>query len=120
NKPFKPVHTDFILFVANTKNKNTQKMLQSIATSTDNIPSSPTPVTHQHSCQKCQQPISCKVTNNQHKLSNDATFQNNNAYHYTCLTPKVTETSTTTDVYATSSTSPIDYASTRKNFLATF
>jgi len=64
NKPFKPVHTDFIPFVANTKNKNTQKMLQSIATSTDNIPPSPTPVTHQHSCQKCQQLISCKVTNN--------------------------------------------------------
>ncbi|CAG8715231.1 2340_t:CDS:1, partial [Scutellospora calospora] len=30
------------------------------------------------------------------------------------------ETSTTTGVYATSSTSPMDYASTRKNLLATF
>ena len=46
NKPFKPVHTDFIPFVANTKNKNTQKMLQSIATSTDSISPLPTSVTH--------------------------------------------------------------------------
>ncbi|CAG8687055.1 2940_t:CDS:2, partial [Scutellospora calospora] len=81
-------HTDFIPFVANTKNKNTQKMLQ--------------------------------ITNNQYKLSNDATFQNNNAYHYTCLIPEVAKTSTTTGIYTTSSTSPMDYTSTRKNLLATF
>ncbi|CAG8684546.1 7885_t:CDS:1, partial [Scutellospora calospora] len=59
-------------------------------------------------------------TNNQHKLSNNATFQNNNTYHYICLTPEVAEASTTTGIYTTSSNSSINYTSTRKNLLATF
>ncbi|CAG8718089.1 4289_t:CDS:2, partial [Scutellospora calospora] len=65
-----------------------------IAISTDNIPSSPISVIYQYICQK--------------------------SYHYTCLTPEVAETSTSTGIYATSSTFPIDYAATRKNLLTTF
>ncbi|CAG8610135.1 4735_t:CDS:2, partial [Scutellospora calospora] len=65
-------------------------MLQSIAILTDNIPPSPTSVIHQHTCQKCQQPIA------------------------------FAETSTSTSIYTTSSTFPMNYAATRKNLLTTF
>ncbi|CAG8681921.1 3006_t:CDS:2, partial [Scutellospora calospora] len=82
NKPFKPVHTDFISFVANTKNKKTQKMLQSIITS-----------------------------------SYSSTFLSKMP---TTNFLQIAKTSITTGIYAISSTSLMDYASIRKNLLATF
>jgi hypothetical protein len=118
NKLYNLPQTEFSPFVSNPKNKNTLKMISNISEITDRIPSSPTSATHQHTCSKCQLPITCKVSGNQHQLANDAKFQDNEAIHHSCSTPKPQTTSLTGS--STTSIFPHDYTSTKKKLTTTF
>ena len=53
NKLYNIPQTDFIPFTVNPKNKKTLKMITDISETTERIPPSSTPVTHQHTFKKC-------------------------------------------------------------------
>src|SRR5437588_72471 len=63
--------------------------------------------------------IKCKLTNNNHKLTNDAIFHENEAYHYACL-PNNTTNSFPSNNLSSTSLVTYDFSSTRKDLTSTF
>ena len=92
-------HTHFISTTSQTykqhettnvikKLKDQKTLANTIANSTKFVTPSPTaspsPNIHNHLCAKCNLPIACKETNNQHYLATDATLYNDKPYHKVC------------------------------------
>src|SRR6185436_9316186 len=71
------------------KPKDKKTLANNIANSTEFIPPSPTkspsPAIHNHTCPKCNLPIVCKETNNQHYLATDSVLYNDKPYHKICV-----------------------------------
>ena len=116
--PTKP--TNFTTFTASATNKKTKIILDNLNKITQFFPPSPTPIFYEHTCKKCWLAIRCKITNNQHYLSNDAKFEQGEAIHHSCTIATTPATSSSSSIVTTSSLGTKNLDNTRKNLTTTF